>query len=94
MSANGWNVKGSTQQSWTSVPKVREGGHYFQDGPTYYLEEGGWSVTILHRYYDTHCVFGVVTPSSVDLVDPENKFSKSHVKKQLDSYIHRNQVFL
>ena len=48
MLADGSNVKGSSQQSWTSVPKVREGGHYFQDGPTYYLGGG----MVCKRYYD------------------------------------------
>ena len=41
MSAEGSNVKGSSQQSSTSFPKVKGGGLYiFRPGSTYY--RGGW----------------------------------------------------
>ena len=40
MSAEGSSVKGSSQQSSTSFPKVREGAHYFQAGA--HLLWGDW----------------------------------------------------
>ena len=36
MSAECSSVKGSSQQSWTSGPKVKGGACYFEAGPTYY----------------------------------------------------------
>ena len=40
MSAEGSSVKGSSQQSSTSFPKVKGGGHYFQASA--HLLQGGW----------------------------------------------------
>ena len=40
MSAEGSSVEGSSPQSWTSFPKVKGGGHYFQVS-AHLLREGG-----------------------------------------------------
>ena len=40
MSAEGSSVKGSSQQSSTSFPKVKGGGPFFQAGV--HLLQGGW----------------------------------------------------
>ena len=45
MSVEGWSVKSSSQQSWTSGPKVKGGGIIFRPGPSYYGGGGG------KRYY-------------------------------------------
>ena len=42
VSAEGSSVKGSSQQSSTSGPKVKGGPVIFRPGPTYYIWVGGW----------------------------------------------------
>ena len=49
MSAEGLSVKGSSQQRWTSGPKLKGGGPLFSGPGPLIMGGGGW-YTILHRH--------------------------------------------